>query len=80
MNGLDYQRLALLGDKVRSGLASVTEKDEYMSLLYRNGSITSQQYNDYKSGQNKDDILNAALAVGAVLLIGYLIKELFSSK
>lgn len=78
MNGLDYQRLALLGDKVRGGTASKPEKDEYVELLYRNGSITLQQYNDYRSGRNTEEILNAAVAVGAVLLIGYLIKELFS--
>lgn len=80
MNGMDYQRLAHLGDKVRGNMASKLEKDEYMELLFRNGSISQQQYSDYRSGRNVDAIVNAALAVGAVLLIGYLLKELFSDR
>jgi len=77
MNGQDYQRLALLGDKLRSGTASNSERDEYMYLMLLNGSITQQQHNDYKAGRNSDEILNAAMAIGAVLLIGYLLKSLF---
>lgn len=77
MSGIDYQRLAFLGDKVRGSTASKPEKDEYMRLLYLNGSITEQQYKDYVAGRNSDEILQAALAVGAVLLIGFLISELF---
>ncbi|MCB0815355.1 MAG: hypothetical protein KDB87_19600 [Flavobacteriales bacterium] len=70
--------MAELGERVRSGLAAPAERDEYMTLLYQNGSITPQQYRDYQSGRNADAIVNAALAVGAVLLIGYLIKAAFS--
>lgn len=77
MNGLDYQRLADLGNKVRDNGASAAERDEYMDLLYRNGSITSQQWQDYRNGKNVDEILKAAVAVGAVLLIGYLIQAMF---
>lgn len=53
-----------------------------MLMLYQNGSITAKQYNDYKANgnSNTDDIVNAALAVGAVLLIGYLISEMFKGK
>lgn len=44
--------------------------------------ITAKQYNNYKvNGKSyTDDIVNAALAVGAVLLIGYLPGELFKGK
>ena len=54
-----------------------------MLILYRNGKITQQQYNEYLANGNKsntDEIVNAALAVGAVLLIGYLISEMFKGK
>ncbi|WKZ64801.1 MAG: hypothetical protein QY325_08465 [Flavobacteriales bacterium] len=78
MNQLDYMRLATLGEKVRAGSATNQERDEYMELLYRNGSITRQQYNDYRAGRNADEILNAALAVGAIILIGHLLKAIFS--
>lgn len=80
---INYQRLSYLGDKVKLGLATKTEKDEFMFMLYQNGSITPKQYNDYKVNGNTnqtEEIVNAALAVGAVLLIGYLISEMLKSK
>lgn len=81
-NIINYQRLSFLGDKVKAGTASKAERDEFMLMLHQNGSITQKQYNDYLANGNKtntDEIVNAALAVGAVLLIGYLINELFKS-
>lgn len=83
MNTFNYQRLSYLGDKVKLGTATKEEKDEFMLMLYQNGSITQKQYNEYLANGNKtntDEIVNAALAVGAVLLIGYLIKEMFKGK
>lgn len=80
MKGLNYERLSYLGDKVKAGTASKSEKDEFMLLLYQNGNITAVQYNDYVDGRNTDKIINAALAVGAVVLIGYLLKQLFGGK
>ncbi len=79
-DNLNYIRLSFLGDKVKAGTASKTEKDEFMYMLYQNGSINEKQYKDYKANRNIDEIVNAALAVGAVLLIGYLISELFNGK
>lgn len=82
-NHLDFGRLSYLGDRLKAGLATKQEKDEYMLILYKNGSITQKQYNEYLANGNKtstDEIVNAALAVGAVLLIGYLIKEIFKEK
>lgn len=82
-NIIDFQRLSYLGDRLRAGFATKQEKDEYMLILYRNGSITPKQYNDYLANGNKantEEIVNAALAVGAVLLIGYLLGELFKGK
>lgn len=46
-----------------------------MLMLCQNGSITQKKYNEYLVNGNKtntEEIVNAALAVGAVLLIGYL--------
>ena len=82
-NHMDFGRLSFLGDRLKAGLASKQEKDEYMLILYRNGNITQKQYNEYLANGNKtntDEIVNAALAIGAVLLIGYLIKEIFKGK
>ncbi|MBK9258127.1 MAG: restriction endonuclease subunit S [Saprospiraceae bacterium] len=67
-NLLDFQRLSYLGDRLRAGLATKQEKDEYMLILYRNGKISQNQYNEYLANGNKsntDEIVNAALAVGA---------------
>ena len=79
-NNLNFNRLSFLGDKTKAGTANKSEKDEFMSMLYQNGSINEKQYKDYKANRNIDEIVNAALAVGAVLLIGYLISELFNGK
>ena len=83
MNSINYPRLSLLGDKVKAGAATKAETDEFMLILYQNGRINEVQYQQYVAGQNKkatDEIVNAALAVGAVVLIGYLLKEMFGSK
>lgn len=77
---IDYRQLSHLGDKVRAGAATKQEKDEFMRILHQNGSITNEQYEAYKKDQNTEDIVKAGLAVGAVILIGYLLKEMFSSK
>lgn len=79
-NVLDYKRLSHLGDKVKTGNASVAEKDEYMLILFKHGNITKEQYNTYLNDKSKNEILDAGLAIGAILLIGYLIKEAFKSK
>jgi hypothetical protein len=80
---IDFSRLSYLGDKLKSGTATKQEKDEYMLMLYNNGSISKNQYNDYLANGNKnnsDEIVNAALSIGAVLLIGYIISEMFKGK
>lgn len=80
---INYQRLSFLGDKVKEGTATKAERDEFMLMLYQADKITSEQYNEYiKNGNNSntEEIVNAALAVGAVVLIGYLLSELFDRK
>lgn len=77
---IDYIRLSNLGDKVRTDIATKQEKDEFMLMLYQNGSISQKQYNNYHSNQTTEEILKVGLAVGAVVLIGYLLGELFAKK
>ncbi len=79
MTMYEYRRLSELGDRIKANLASKDEKKEYMKLLLKSGSISQAQYNEYLSQQGTtqgDDLIAAALAVGAIFLIGYLIKEL----
>lgn len=72
---MNYQRLLSLSQKVKAGHANKSEKDEYMDLLYKNKSITIKQYNDYKAGRNVEDILGAALVIGGIVLLGYLLGK-----
>lgn len=77
---IDYRRLSYLGERVKTNLASKPEKDEYMLMLRQSNNITEQQYNDYLANRNTEEILNAALAIGAIVLIGYVLKELWTQK
>lgn len=82
-NTIDFQRLSYLGDKLKSGFATKQEQDEYMLILYKNSKITEDQYNKYLADENTsktNEIINAALAIGAILLIGYLISEMLNDK
>lgn len=77
-NNIDYKRLLSLNQKVSANTATKAEKDELMSLLYKNNSITRKQYDDYLSGRNIDDILGAALTIAGIVLLGYLLDKLLS--
>jgi hypothetical protein len=77
---IDYNRLSYLGDRVQAGLATKEETNEYMCLLCKGGHITQKQYDDYAADRNRQEIVNAALAIGAIVLIGYVLKEIFDQK
>ncbi|WP_339790914.1 hypothetical protein [uncultured Imperialibacter sp.] len=76
MNNINLQKLLSLSQKVQSGKATKDQTDEYMSLLLQNKSITAKQYSDYKSNRNVDDIVNAAVVIGGIVLLGYLLGKL----
>lgn len=77
MNSIDYNHLLELKRLIDNKQASSNEKKEYIELLYRNGNITSSQYQSYLKNQNTDDIIKAALVIGGVLLATWLISKLF---
>lgn len=79
-NHIDYNRIYQLKNKIDNGIATLSEKDEYMLTLYKGGSITSDQYNKYISDKNSNEIWNVVKAVGGIFLAGYLLKELFKEK
>jgi len=77
-SNIDYKRLVDLGVLIKDGKATKSEKDEYMYILFKNGQLPEKQYNEYKNGDKySDNIVNAALAIGAVFLMGYLLSKLF---
>ena len=75
-NSGDIQRIFDLNQKLKDKTATKLEKDEYMGLLYKNHSITKKQFDDYKLGRNSDDLIEAALTIGGIVLLGYLISKL----
>lgn len=77
MNNVDYSRLLELKRLIDNKQAEPSHKKEYIELLYRNGNITEQQYQAYIKNQNTDDIINAALTIGGVILATWLITKLF---
>ncbi len=72
------QELYTLNAKVSAGNASSQEKDLYMEELYQRGSISQKQYDSYKKGEHVDSIIQAALIVGGILLLGYVVGKLVS--
>ncbi|MCU0470882.1 MAG: hypothetical protein MUF58_20040 [Arcicella sp.] len=72
---MDYQRLSNLSQKIQNGAATKSEKDDYMWMIYQNGSISKSQYDNYKNNQNVSDVLNAGLTIGAIILLGALLKK-----
>jgi hypothetical protein len=76
---IDYFKLQQLSDKVKNNSATQIEKDEYMVMLYNNGSITKSQYDKYLNDKNEQDTIGAAITIGGIILLGYLISKLVGS-
>ena len=76
METKEYSRLLELKSLINDKRASTIEKKEYMEILYRNGNITKQQYDSFITNQNSDEIINAALTIGGVLLATWLISKI----
>ncbi|GIZ15047.1 hypothetical protein [Capnocytophaga catalasegens] len=76
MNSIQYQRLKELNSKINSNVATREEKDEYVHLLFKNKSITQQQYNDYlKKDNSNDDLMKIILLIGAFALLVYALSD-----
>lgn len=77
MNNVEYSRLLELKRLINSKQATAEQKREYINILYRNGNITKEQFDAYQKNQNADEIINAALTIGGVLLATWLLTKLF---
>ena len=77
MNQIDFSRLLVLKGLIDNKQASLEEKKEYLSILYSNGNITKEQYEAYQKNHNAEEIVNAALTIGGVLLAAWLLTKLF---
>lgn len=76
---IDYIKLQQLSDKVKTNTASQLEKDEYMKMLFQNGSISQNQYNKYLKDKSNKDTWETAKTIGGILLLGFLLKKLLDS-
>lgn len=76
MNKTEYNRLLGLKNLINSNQATKEQKKEYMTLLASNGNITKEQYEKFLANENSDEIVNAALTIGGVMLAVWLISEL----
>ena len=72
---MNEQRFRELNHKVNKGTATKSEKDEYMRMMLDAGKITQDQYDRYKSGEQSDVLLSIAMLAGAVLLLGWILKN-----
>ena len=77
MNQIDFSRLLVLKGLIDNKQASLEHKKEYLNMLYSNGNITKEQYDTYQMNQNAEEIVNAALIIGGVLLAAWLLTKLF---
>ena len=80
-SNLDYSRLIYLNQRVKDNLATQEERDEYILDLYNNGKITKKQYDAYRNGNSDltEDVIKAAVTIGGILLVAYLISKLFDN-
>lgn len=76
MTTIDYNKLLELKNLINSGKASKESKIEYMDLLYKYGHITKSQHERFLLDQSSDDIINAGLTIGGVLLAVWLLSKL----
>lgn len=73
LSEVELQRVFDLKTKNRKKGLDGNEKDELMSLLYKAGQVSENDYQEYKSGRNIDQILRYALiAAGLFLLVSAL--------
>ncbi len=75
-NNSEMDTIYRLSEKIKSGHSTKPEVDEYMKLLFKKGSISQAQYDDYVNGKNSESFVKTALTIGAIILLGYLISKL----
>ena len=76
MENNEYKYLLDLKKRIEKNQATDEEKKQYVEILYNNGSITKEQYNNFLQNKNTDDIIKAGLVIGGVLLATWLLSKL----
>ncbi len=77
-SNINYPRFLELNEKIKSNTATQVEKNEYMEILYKNGDISKNQYDEFKKQNNtSSDLLEAGMTIGGLILVSYLLSKLF---
>ena len=72
----EYSRLMTLNQRVKNNTANKAEKDELFELLYKHGHISKKQYEDYQKGRNIEDVVNAAVVIAGIVLLGHILGQI----
>lgn len=75
----EYNRLMTLNQKVKNDTASKAERDQFFDLLYKHGHISKKQYDDYRNGRNIEDLVNAAVVIAGIVLLGHILGQIGNS-
>ena len=74
-NENDYQKLLALRDKINNKSATFEEQKEYVRMLTNEGKLTEEQY---QMDKLQNDVLNAALTIGGIILLAWLVGKLIN--
>ena len=76
-NEADYKALMALREKINNKTASFEEQKQYMRMLTDEGKMTEEQYQMFaQKDKLQNDILDAALTIGGIILITWLVGKL----
>lgn len=69
-------RISEIADVIQNGTATPVEKDELITLIYSNGSITPELYDKYLNGvYTLEEFTSLAMNIGAIILLGYVLHR-----
>lgn len=75
MTEQQYQYLYNLNKKINDGTSSKEDKERYVKVLRDTNIITQEQYNNYESQTDNNNLFKVILLVGAFALVAYLLSK-----
>lgn len=75
MTEQQYQDLYNLNKKINDGTSSKEDKERYVKVLRDTNIITQEQYNNYESQTDNNNLFKVILLVGAFALVAYLLSK-----
>lgn len=76
-NEADYKALMAFREKINNKTASFEEQKQYVRMLTDEGKMTEEQYQMFaQKDKLQNDILDAALTIGGIILTTWLVGKL----